>query len=101
MDEANPTLLLSRLRELKDVLESPAGEHDVKRVDGLLMFIARRAPNPSIRALAMCAMVEVNVLRRTTRAQQDRSKLDMVLDALRVAIEEERSKPARVKGTDL
>jgi hypothetical protein len=88
MDKANPSLLLARLIELEELLQSPAGEYDVKHVDALIMFIARRAPNPSIRGIAMLAMAEVNTLRRNTLAEQDRRKLNMVLHQLRGAIEE-------------
>jgi hypothetical protein len=88
MDKANPSLLLARLIELEELLQSPAGEYDVKHVDALIMFIARRAPNPSIRGIAMLAMAEVNTLRRNTLAEQDRRKLNIVLYQLRGAIEE-------------
>jgi len=88
MDKANPSLLLARLRELEELLQSPIGEHDVKHINAVLMFIARRAPNPSIRGIAMLAMAEVNTLRRNTLAEQDRRKLNMVLHQLRGAIEE-------------
>jgi hypothetical protein len=87
MDKATPGLLLAQLRELEVLLQSLAGEHDVKHANALLMFIARRAPNPSIRGLAMLAMAEVNTLRRNL-AEQDRRKLNMVLHQLRAAIEE-------------
>jgi hypothetical protein len=52
---ASPTVRLSRLKELQDLLRS--------------LFIARRAPNLSIRALAMQVMTEAAKLRRAEHAQ--------------------------------
>ena len=87
MDKPTPARLLAQLRELEVLLQSLTGAHDVKHVNALLMFIARGAPNPSIRGLAMLAMAEVNTLRRNL-VEQDRRKLDRVLHQLRAAIEE-------------
>ena len=84
MDEASPATLLSRLKELQDLLQSPGGEQQEKRVDALSMFIARRAPNPSIRELAMRVMAEAAKLRRAEHAQY--GDLNALLEQLRVAI---------------
>jgi hypothetical protein len=58
MDETSPAILLTRLKELRGLLHSPGGEQQGPRVDALAIFIARRAPNPSIRELAMRVMAE-------------------------------------------
>ena len=84
MDEASPAILLSRLKELQDLLQSPAGVHQERRVHTLSMYIARRAPNPSIRELAMRVMAEVAKLRLGEHAQQ--GDLNALLEQLRVAI---------------
>jgi hypothetical protein len=68
MDEASPAILLSRLKELQDLLQSPGGVLQERRVQTLSMFIARRAPNLSIRALAMQVMAEAAKLRRGEHA---------------------------------
>jgi hypothetical protein len=57
--EASPAVLLSRLKELQDLLQSPGGVLHERRVQPLSMFIARRTPNLSIRALAMQVMKRI------------------------------------------
>jgi hypothetical protein len=74
MDEASPAILLSRLKELRDLLQSPGGEQQEQRVNALAIFIARRAPNPSIR---------------------EYFDLNALLEQLRVALEEAADKPRR------
>jgi hypothetical protein len=82
--EASPDILLSRLKELQDLLQSPGGEQQAQRVDALSMFIARGAPTPSIRELAMKVMTETSKRRRAEHAQY--GDLDALLEQLRVAI---------------
>jgi hypothetical protein len=72
------------VKELQDLLQSPDGEQQARHVDALLMFIARRAPNSSIRELAMQVMTETSKLRRAEHAQY--GDLDALLEQLRVAI---------------
>jgi hypothetical protein len=84
MDEGSPAILLSRLKELQHLLQSPGGEQQEQRVNALAMFIARRAPNPSIRELAMRVMAEAAKLRRGEHAQN--YDLNALLEQLRVAI---------------
>lgn len=84
MDEASPAVLLSRLKELQHLLQSPGGDQQGQRVDALSMFIARRAPDPSIRELAMRVMAEAAKLRRGEHAQN--YGLDALLEQLRAAI---------------
>jgi hypothetical protein len=84
MDETNPSILLTRLKELQDLLQSPGGEQQEQRVNALAMFIARRAPNPSIRELAMRVMAEAAKLRRGEHAQI--FDLNALLEQLRVVI---------------
>ena len=91
MDEASPAILLSRLKELRDLLQSPGGEQQEQRVNALAIFIARRAPNPSIRELAMRVMAETAQLRRAEHTQY--FDLNALLEQLRVALEEEAGKP--------
>jgi hypothetical protein len=91
MDEASPAVLLSRLKELQDLLESPGGVQQERRVQTLSMFIARRAPNTSIRELAMRVMAEAAKLRRAEHAQY--FDLNALLEQLRVALEEAAGKP--------
>ncbi|HEX6317488.1 MAG TPA: hypothetical protein VFZ84_01355 [Burkholderiales bacterium] len=93
MDEASPTVLLSRLKELQHLLQSPGGEQQGPRVDALAMFIARRAPNLSIRELVMRVMTEAGKLRLAERAQY--GDLNALLEQLRVAIAEVASKPSQ------
>jgi hypothetical protein len=93
MDEASPAILLSRLKELRDLLQSPGGEQQEQRVNALAIFIARRAPNPSIRELAMRVMAETAQLRRAEHAQY--FDLNALLEQLRVALEEVADKPRR------
>jgi hypothetical protein len=82
---------VSWLSELRDVLHSPGGVQQEKRVNALAMLVARRAPNPSIRELAMRVMSEAATLRRTEHAQYD---LNALLEQLRVAIAEVAGKPS-------
>lgn len=84
MGETSPAILLSRLDELQHLLQSPGGEQQEPRVDALAMFIARRAPNPSIRELAMRVLAEAGKLRRGHQAQN--ADLNALLEELRVAI---------------
>jgi hypothetical protein len=84
MDETSPPILLSRLTELQDLLQSPGGEQQEQRVNTLAMFIARRAPNPSIRELAMRVLAEAAKLRRGEHAQN--YDLNVLLAQLRAAI---------------
>ena len=93
MDEASPAVLLSRLKELQEFLQSPGGGQQEQRVDALSMFIARRAPNPSIRELTMRVMAEAAKLRRAEHAQD--GDLNALLEQLRVAITEAASKPSQ------
>ena len=69
MDEAGPATLLSRLKELQDLLQSPGGVHQEQLVHTLSMFIARRVPNPSIRELVMRVMTEAAKLRLDAHPQ--------------------------------
>jgi hypothetical protein len=92
MDEASPAFLLSWLSELRDVLHSPGGVQQEKRVNALAMLVARRAPNPSIRELAMRVMSEAARLRRAEHAQS--FDLNALLEQLRVAIAEVEGKPS-------
>jgi hypothetical protein len=82
--EASSDILLSRVKELQDLLQSPDGEQQARHVDALAMFIARKAPNPSIRELAMQVMTAAAKLRRAEHAQY--GDLDALLEQLRVAI---------------
>jgi hypothetical protein len=84
MDEASPAVLLSRLKELQDLLQSPDGVQQEWRVQTLSMFIARRAPNLSIRALAMQVMTEAAKLRGGENAEY--GDLNALLEQLRAAI---------------
>lgn len=84
MDETSAAILLTRLTELQDLLQSPGGEQQEQRVNTLAMFIARRAPNPSIRELAMRVLAEAARLRRGEHAQN--YDLNALLEQLRVAI---------------
>jgi hypothetical protein len=84
MDEASPAALLSRLKQLQHLLQSPGGDQQGQRVDALSMFIARRAPDPSIRELAMRVMAEAAKLRRGEHAQN--YDLNALLEKLRAAI---------------
>ena len=84
MDEASPAMLLSRLKELQDLLQSPDGVQQEWRLQTLSMFIARRAPNPSIRELAMQVMAEAAKLRHGEHVQN--YDLNALLEQLRVAI---------------
>ena len=86
MEKSNPIILLSRLEELQHLLQSAGDEQPRRRVDTLAMFIARRAPNPSIRELAMRVMAEAGKLQRGDHAKN--SDLDALLEQLRVAIME-------------
>ena len=95
MDEASPdAVLLSRLKELQDLLQSPGGVLQDRRVQTLSMFIARRTPNLSIRALAMQVMTEAAKLRRGEHVTY--GDLNGLLEQLRAAIEELASKPPLV-----
>jgi hypothetical protein len=91
MDEASPATLLSRLKELQDLLQSPGGVLQERRVQTLSMFIARRAPNLSIRALAMQVMTEAAKLRCGEHVTY--GDLNALLEQLRAAIEEVAGKP--------
>jgi hypothetical protein len=89
--EASPAVLLSSLKELQDLLQSPGGVQQERRVHTLSMFIARRAPNRSIRELAMQVMTEAAKLRGGEHSQY--GDLNALLERLRVAIEEVAGKP--------
>jgi hypothetical protein len=91
MDEASPAVLLYCLKELQHLFRSPGGVQQERRVHTLSMFIARRAPNPFIRELAMRVMAEAAKLRRAEHAQY--GDLNALLEQLRVAIEEVAGKP--------
>ena len=84
MDEATPAILLSRLKELQHLLQLPGGDQQGQRVDALAMFIARRAPDPSIREMAMRVMAEAAKLRRGEHAKN--YDLNALLEQLRAAI---------------
>jgi hypothetical protein len=94
MDEANPAFLLSWLSELRDVLHLPGGVQQQKRVNALAMLVARRAPNPSIRELAMRVMSEAAKMRRAEHGVPQHRDLNGLLEQLRVAIAEVASKPS-------
>jgi hypothetical protein len=91
MDEASPAILLSRLKELQDLLQSLGGVQQERRVHSLSLFIARRAPNRSIRDLAMRVLAEAAKQRLAEHAQYDH--LNALLEQLRAAIEEVAGKP--------
>ena len=91
METASAITLLSRLNELQHLLQSPGDEQQGRRVDAVAMFIARRAPNPSIRELAMRVMAEAGKLQRGDHATN--SDLNGLLEQLRIAITE-RSSPS-------
>lgn len=86
MEETSPAILLSRLDELQHLLQSPSSEQQGRHVDSLAMFIARRAPNLSIREIAMRVLAEASKVRRNKHAEN--SDLNALLEQLRVAIAE-------------
>jgi len=86
MEETSAAILLSRLDELRNVLQSPGGEQQARHVDSLAMFIARRAPNPPIREIAMRVLAEAAKRRRGDQAEN--VDMNALLEQLRAAITE-------------
>jgi hypothetical protein len=62
--KADAGALLSRLDEIEELLRFPTDEGRMLRSVVLALSIARAAPDPGVRELAMQVITEVNELRR-------------------------------------
>jgi hypothetical protein len=93
MDKADLDDLLSRLKEIEELLRFPAVEGHVKRAETLALSIARRVKSGPISNLAMQLISEANSLRPgSLPIKPDDGKLQAVIAKLRLALESERGK---------
>jgi hypothetical protein len=94
VDKADVGELLSRLTEMEDLLRFPTVEGRMLRAVMLALSIARAAPNPDVRELAMQVISELNALRRAATSLKPRedafNKLMWRLWRLRWSLEEAR-----------
>jgi hypothetical protein len=94
VDQADAGELLSRLDEVEGLLRFPTDEGRMLHAVVLLLSIARAAPNPGVRELAMQVINEVNDLRRAQLSMKLSegafNKLNWRLWRLRWSLEEAR-----------
>jgi hypothetical protein len=93
MDRADVDDLLSRLKEIEELLRFPAVEGHVTRAEALALSIARRIKAGPISHLAMQVISEANALRPgALPIRPDDGKLQALISKLRAALEAERGK---------
>jgi hypothetical protein len=91
VNKADVDDLLSRLKEMEELLHFPTVEGHMKRAEALALSIARTGPNAAVRELAMKVISEANALRRTELPLKPNDKsLSKVLADLRLSLEEAR-----------
>jgi hypothetical protein len=91
MEKADVDDLLSRLKEIEELLRFPAVEGHVKRAETLALSIARRVKSGPISHLAMQVTSEANALRPgSLPIKPDDGKLQALIVQLRHALEAER-----------
>jgi hypothetical protein len=89
MDAADIDDLLSRLKEIEELLQFPAVEGHLKRTETLALSIARKAPTGAASNLAMRVVSEVSALRPGAMpVKSNDARLHGVLRELRIALEE-------------
>jgi hypothetical protein len=94
MDKADLDDLLSRLKEIEELLRFPAVEGHVHRAETLALSIARRVKSGPTSHLAMQVISEANALRPgALPIRPDDGKLQALIAKLRLALEAERGKP--------
>jgi hypothetical protein len=91
--------LLSRLKEMEELLRFASVAGHLARAEALAISIARNAPNGRTADLAMQALSEMNRLRRPGNAGllQNQGAIDQVLQRVRLALQEAR-KDAEAEG---
>jgi hypothetical protein len=92
MEAADLDDLLSRLKEIEELLQFPAVEGHLKRAETLALSIARKAPSGAVSNLAMHVISEAHALRPDAMPiKAPDARLHGVLRELRAALE--RAKP--------
>lgn len=77
--------LMVRLRELEALMRAPMSHRDLEMAEGLVMYIARSAPNGQIANLSMQVMSALNQIRSEPGANET---LEKTLSQLRSALGE-------------
>ena len=91
MNQADIDDLLSRLKEMEELLHFPTVEGHLKRAETLALSIARTGPNAAVRDLAMKVISEANALRRTELPLKANDRtLSKLLGDLRLSLDEAR-----------
>jgi hypothetical protein len=94
MDKADLDDLLSRLKEIEELLRFPAVQGHVNRAETLALSIARRVKSGPTSHLAMQVISEANALRPgALPIKPDDGKRQALIAKLRLALEAERDKP--------
>ena len=99
MDRVDVDDLLSRLREIEELLQFPGVAGHVERAEKLAISIARSARTGAIAQLAMQAVSEAHALKASVGAQDgdalplapSRRNLERVLGRLRESLEQARA----------
>jgi hypothetical protein len=80
-----PNELIVRLSELEALTRAPMGQRDLEKAEGLVMYIARSAPNGQIANLSMQVMSALNQFGSEPGAKET---LEKALSQLRSALGE-------------
>jgi hypothetical protein len=89
MDSVDLDDLLSRLKEVEELLRFPGVSGHVERAGTLALSIARKAPNGATANLAMQVITEANALRRSALpVNPEGSSLNSLVSRLRLALQE-------------
>jgi hypothetical protein len=91
MDKTDLDDLLSRVKEMEELLHFPKVKGHIERASTLAVSIARNAPTGGVANLAMQAMSAAIELRRQSAAQSPPDEgVARALERLRVALQEAR-----------
>jgi hypothetical protein len=90
--------LFAILREIEDAARSPANITNMARANVLALSMAKNAPTGGIANIAMQLVTVTNELRRSAQPPRfDDAALNKALSRLRLALQEERSRPSAVE----
>jgi hypothetical protein len=90
MDKIDFDDLLSRVKEIEELLQFPSLSGHIERANALAVSVARRAPSP-IPHLAMLVADAVNEIRLNPQDREAQSRFRAAIAQLREAIEVKRS----------
>lgn len=93
MDEADFDDLLSRVKEIDELVQFPSLSGHIERANRLAVSVARSAPSP-IPNLAMLVSNAANEIRQDPRQPEAHDRLREAIARLRAAIDDKKSQVA-------